>query len=114
MLKTKAEALTKSKVDPNMLNALKNIIRICKKKNISLFIVYSPIFHSMNEKQSPPSITAKLSLEIINQEKVNYCDFSYDPVFAGRMDLFADISHLNEDGAKVFSKMLINKIRQNN
>jgi hypothetical protein len=104
------EIRTQTVVDTNIVNALENIIRLCKRKNISLFIITSPIFHTVDEKQSPLSPAAKLSLEIIHHNQVNYLDFSFDPIFAGHFEWFADKNHLNDEGAKVFSNMLTDSI----
>jgi len=115
LLKPEPEIVRKSEIktqvaDTNMVNALENIIRICKRKNISLFIIISPTFHSVNEKQGPLSPAAELALDIIHRNQVNYLDFSSDPVFAGHSEWFADIFHLNEEGAKVFSNMVTDSI----
>jgi hypothetical protein len=112
MLKTRPEKAAQFLIDTNMINALKNIISICKEKNISLFLVYSPIFHKVDEKQSPSSYIADLSLQIINKEKVNYRDFSFDSIFAGKMDLFVDKVHLNSRGATLFSENLAHWIKK--
>ena len=111
MLKPEPEIATQSVVDPNMVNALKNIIRLCKEKNISLFIVSSPTFHTVNEKQSPPSSASKLSLEIIRKENATYLDFSYDPLFIGKLEWFVDQNHLNDKGAKLFTSMLAERLK---
>jgi len=103
---------TESVVDSNKVNALEHIISLCKEKNISLFIINSPIFHTVNEKQSPPLPSAKLSLEIIHRNNVNYLDFSHDSTFSGHFELFKDREHLNVEGAKVFSNMLIDSIEK--
>jgi len=94
-------------VDSNKVKALENIIFLCKAKNISLFIINSPIYHSDNETRGPISQAAKLALEIIHRNNANYFDFSYDSTFAGHIELFKDRIHLNDEGAKVFSNMLI-------
>lgn len=96
---------TYSSVDTNMIIALQNIIRICKEKNISLFIFNSPSFHEFNEK-SLPSPEARLALEIINRNKVNYVDFSFDSRFIGQFQWFKDMSHLNEKGASIYSQII--------
>jgi len=98
-------------VDSNKVDALKKIISICREKDISLFIISSPIFHTVIEKQIPRSSVAEISLEILRLNKVNYIDFSSDPTFAGHFEWFKDIAHLNENGAKVFSNMVVNEIR---
>lgn len=114
MLKPEPEIEKQSVVDTNMLNALENIIRLCKEKNISLFIISSPIFHAVNEKQSPSSPAAKLSLEIIHRNHVNYLDFSFDSTFTGHLEWFKDKKHLNDDGAKVFTNKLMCTLKNYN
>jgi hypothetical protein len=108
----KIEAQPVPVVDTNMVNALKNIIRLCKAKSISLFIINSPDFHTLNEKQVPPSSAAQLTLEIIRRNNVNYIDFSFDSAFAGHREWFKDRGHLNNDGAKIFSTLLARKIKE--
>jgi len=111
MLKKEPKIEKQSVVDTNMVNALKNIICLCKEKNISLFIINSPIFHTVNEIQSSTSSAAKLSLEIIYRNKVNYVDFSFDSTFTGHLEWFRDRLHLNDEGAKIFTNMLIDKLK---
>ncbi|HZY26563.1 MAG TPA: hypothetical protein VFE71_12105, partial [Bacteroidales bacterium] len=98
--------------DTNMINALENIIQICKSKNIALFIITSPNFHSVDEKQGPLSAATELALDIIHRNQVTYLDFSFDPVFAGHPEWFADEVHLNEKGATIFSNMVTDSIRK--
>jgi hypothetical protein len=97
---------TKSVVDPNMVNALENIIRICRRENITLFIINSPVFHEADEPISPAFPIEKISLDIIHRNQVNYFDFSDNPAFVGHPEWFADKEHLNEEGSRVFSNML--------
>jgi hypothetical protein len=117
LLKPEPEVVRQSEIrtqvaDTNMVNALENIIHTCKRKNISLFIITSPNFHSVNEKQGPLSPGTELAQAIIRRNQVNYFDFSFDPVFAGHPELFADEVHLNEEGATIFSNMVTDSIRK--
>jgi len=116
LLKPEPEIVRQSEIrtlvaDTNMVNALENIIRLCKSKNISLFIITSPNFHTVNDKQSPLSPAAERALDIIHRNQVNYLDFSFNPVFVGHSEWFADKVHLNEEGAKIFSNMVTDSIR---
>lgn len=113
MLKIRPEVTPKMSIDTNMVNALKDVIRICKEKEIKLFIISSPIFHQVNEIQSPPTPAAKIALDIIRKENIAYLDFTNDPTFAGHPDWFADNVHLNGRGATVFSKLLSSLIIKN-
>jgi hypothetical protein len=117
LLKPEPEIVRQSEIralvaDTNMVNALENIIRLCKNKSISLFIITSPNFHKVNDKQSPLFPAAELALDIIHRNQVNYLDFSYNPVFAGHPEWFADEVHLNEEGSKIFSNMVTDSIRK--
>ncbi len=101
---------TQSSLDTNMVNALENIISICKEKNIALYIINSPVYHMVNEIQTPEYAVAKISLDIIHHNHVNFLDFSDDPAFVGHPELFADQGHLNDKGARIFSNMVINSL----
>ncbi|NVO08517.1 MAG: hypothetical protein HXX16_01015 [Bacteroidales bacterium] len=111
MLKTNSEIVPQPVVDMNMLNALENIIHICKKKNVTLCIVSSPLFHTVGEKRINNSFVENQALDIIRRENVKHFDFSYDSLFMGRLDWFADAGHLNEEGATNFTKALIRRIK---
>lgn len=117
LLKPESEMVRQSQnktliADSNMADALENIILSCKRKNISLFIITSPNFHTVNESQDSPSPAAELALDIIHRNRVSYLDFSFSPVFAGHSEWFADKVHLNEKGASIFSNMVVDSIRK--
>jgi hypothetical protein len=100
----------KKAIDPYMIKSLENIIDLCKEKNITLFIINSPVFHETNEIARTLPEIAQISLEIIHRNNVNFIDLSDEPTFAGHPELFADKAHLNYKGAKIFSNMLATKI----
>jgi hypothetical protein len=100
-------------IDSNKVNALTGIIQICKKKNIALYIVSSPIYHAANEKTHPITPAAQVSLSIIYQNNVNYIDLSFDSAYAGKMSWFKDKAHLNEVGANRFSSTIASFIKRN-
>jgi hypothetical protein len=101
---------TESSLDTNMVNALENIISICKEKKIALYIIDSPVYHMVNEIQTPAYAVTKISLDIIHRNHVDFLDFSDNPAFVGHPELFADEGHLNDKGAKIFSNMIINTL----
>lgn len=96
---------TEGTIDVNKINALIDISATCKKKNINLFFVYSPVFS--NSKKSPGS---KIIKDIIKSEECHYFDFSNDSIFDNHPEYFQDNIHLNNDGAKAFSKIISNDI----
>jgi hypothetical protein len=120
MVKTEPEIDTQSSsdtkiaiqpdIDTNMINSLKDFISICKEKRITLYIINSPVFHAVNEKKIYTSSDAKLALEIIHREGVKYFDYSFDSKFAGHLEWFKDKVHLNNDGAKIFTNLVVDRI----
>jgi hypothetical protein len=108
-LKTEPEAL--SEPDTNKIIALKKIISLCKEKEIALFIITSPVYHSINDIRPAKSLAATKVYEILNHEKVFYYDFSFNSTFIGHMEWFKDKAHLNDDGAKIFTSYLAEMIK---
>jgi hypothetical protein len=97
------------KTDENKISALKDIISTCHKKNIDLAFVYSPIW-----KITRDSYCNQVLTKLCCENGIKYIDMSNLPDFINRPDYFADISHLNDEGARVFSKMLRDKLGQIN
>jgi hypothetical protein len=93
-------------IDNNKVNLVKDIISTCKKKNIELIFVHSPIWITM-QKSNCHNILA----DICSENGIRYIDMSNDSTFINRPDYFEDLSHLNDKGARIFSNMLTDKIR---
>jgi hypothetical protein len=100
--------------DVNVTDALRKIILLCREKNIELYIVNSPVYHSEDDKAPHLTRTAELSFEIMKQLKANYYDFSNDSVCNSHPEWFNDFNHLNENGAYFFTNQLIEKIKKSN
>lgn len=95
--------------DENKFHALEDIISTCKEKNIDLIFVHSPVWN-INQFNFYDN---KL-YELCSSQGIRYFDMSNDLTFISNYRYFADIGHLNDEGAKVFSKMLIGSILQTN
>ena len=91
------------------VDALQNIIAYCKEKNIQLTLVLSPNYFplQMNTIRSYRAIH-----DIAQQNNTTLLDFSSDPAFLKRPELFYDDVHLNDEGAKYFTAKVIEKLRQ--
>ena len=88
-------------IDENKILALKDIISICKRKNIELVFVFSPVW-SIIQNTFCSSIISDLCYE----NGIRYVDMSNHETFISNPRYFADISHLNDEGARVFSTIL--------
>lgn len=95
-------------IDENKNRALKDIISTCKQKRINLVFVYSPVW-SISQSGYSGAIS-----ELCFKNGIRYIDMSNYPVFNNHPEYFNDWDHLNNDGARVFSSILINKIMHTN
>lgn len=96
---------TTCNIDENKIWALNDIISTCKQKGIDLVFVYSPIRIIIHD-------TFYNSISgLCTENGIRYIDMSNDPFFLNNHNYFADYDHLNDKGARLFSALLVNKIR---
>lgn len=82
-------------------------IRLCHDNNIALVVVFSPWYG----KQS--SLPYTHLTDLCNKENIQIIDFYGGSPLNDRKDLFADVSHLNDEGATIFTDSIINILRKN-
>jgi hypothetical protein len=88
-------------MDLNILDALQDIIYLCNKNNIKLFMIYSPIYAIMHKSETIDLIER---LAITNNFAfINYVNSS---LFLNNPSYFQDISHLNASGSLIFSQIV--------
>lgn len=92
-------------IDVNKINALKDIAAICKMKNIVLIFICSPIYRNDSNIKNSQEIK-----KIADAYQSQFWDFENDSVFTKHPEYFEDITHLNDTGAKIFSKKVAERI----
>lgn len=95
-------------IDDNFVDALKSFITNAKNKDIRLVFVTSPTFNSVDHSKNESFIKIK---EIAIKEGVPLIDFFNSKQFMNKRELFHDFSHLNNDGAELFTKELSNQLK---
>ncbi|MFZ2338515.1 MAG: hypothetical protein WAW07_02195 [Bacteroidales bacterium] len=95
------------KVDEIKIDAIKDIISTCQQKNIALIFVFSPFWYLM---QTTPA--DNILNELCSQNGIPFINMSNDSTFMNNPQYFADKSHLNDEGARAFSSLLIQKIKE--
>jgi len=103
--KDNPEEIYSDSIDSFKISALEDIAKICSKKNIPLIFIFSPIYYKSNNELA----NSRLS-EIVKANNVKYLDFSNDTTFIHHPQYFQDESHLNDDGARIFSKKLAGEL----
>ena len=86
---------------PKCLEYLDNIVRTCQEKNIKLILCVSPSLsysmHGMNDWMKAYG----------KQQHVQTLDFTGDTTYVDHPNLFFDATHLNDKGARIFTKKFI-------
>jgi hypothetical protein len=94
--------------DSNKLKYLNLFIEACNKAGVKLYLVYSPVFF----KYSNEPAAMETARQLAAKHKIKFFDFSTDQTYTQNASLFADRSHLNDEGATVFSQKLATLIKQ--
>jgi lysophospholipase L1-like esterase len=94
--------------DKNLLAALERFISQAERKNVRLIWTISPNLEYDNgqDKDSMEKIRS-----IADRHEIKIFDFTNSPGFLGHDELFVDAGHLNDAGARIFSKMVADKIK---
>ncbi len=94
-------------IDENKLMAFEEFLSLARSAGSNVFVIYSPVYYLYDED---PSIA--ICNDLCKKENVPFYDFSKDPMFLNKKELFADKIHVNQSGAILFSQLVVNKIKK--
>ena len=94
-------------IDPQKLIYFKKMIELCKNKDVPLYIITAPVFLQYF-KEEPWQYEIN---NIAQQNGIPTMDYSADPIFLQHPEWFYNTTHLNEDGAEIFSKKLSHDLK---
>jgi len=102
----KHEHIASSKIDSINLSLFKNIINFTKANGIKLIIVTSPssIYYD-NSCETRTTLA-----ELCENDGIQYLDYTGNLIFEDP-SLFTDESHLNDDGARIFSSHISHELK---
>lgn len=93
------------KIDSIVFDGFQNIVNICKYKGIKLIVINSPIF-----------VKNKFNFQFTQQycaeNDITYLNFGNDIFYLNRPDLFWDATHLNNEGATIFSSNIAHFLKK--
>jgi len=87
-------------IDNQFVDILKDLIKTIKDKNIKLVMVTSP---NLIKRDLKNNLSLKIIKEIARSEQIPFLDVLNHPDYVNNYKLFHDPSHLNNDGAKLFT-----------
>ena len=94
----------KVKFNESDLKYLSKIVHLCRSKNIKLLGYSAPIFTELYEARGYENINNQIAL-LAKNLKLDWADYSAIGL-SSKKNYFADYSHLNKEGAEIFSKIL--------
>jgi hypothetical protein len=96
----------KYEVDSIKLHAFQEFISMAIKSDAKVVVVYSPIFRKIGASQE-----IQICNGVCSEQDVPFWDFSKDTLFINNNRIFRDVEHLNNTGAKIFSELIVEKIK---
>ena len=103
----KIREIEKYKLDSIKVKVFESFIKDCKDAGSKLVLVCSPLYGKYQEKDYSISVMERFA----NEHQVDFFDFSNDTSFINHPDLFDDPGHLNDRGARMFTCVLLSKIK---
>lgn len=92
--------------DSIRLQYFRKFINLCVEKNIKLIFVASPRYLQLETSSYYNDVK-----DIANKNNIPFWDYFSDSFFSKSSSLFYDVSHLNSNGADMFSKEIAQRIK---
>jgi len=92
-------------------NILKEVLNICSENKIKTAVIYAPQSDELNQHLNNFSVYKNLIKEICTESNVEFYDYSSIQLTKNR-NYFYNHSHLNSQGADVFTALLANEIKK--
>lgn len=94
------------KFDSLRIKTFEAFIKNCIDAKVNLYIIVSPDFMKLTKVEKSNALARNLA----EKYNIKFTDFSRNEMFLSHAEYFADPTHLNEDGAKLFSNMVADEI----
>ncbi len=96
-------------LDTVKVNIFRSFIKEAKELNGNVFVFISPIY----QKNSTITSTIATAEKICSEENILFINYCETPFFNDHPEYFQDIFHLNNHGAKIFTHMISDAIKNN-
>lgn len=96
----------KYEIDTLKVKYFRAFVKACVNADIKLYIILSPCYVRFRNDDISVSITRQTALAY----RIPFYDFSDEPVFLNNPEIYADESHLNDFGAKIYSEMVVDRM----
>ncbi len=102
-------------INQTYIDSLKAMIALCRARQCRPILITTPFALEYQEevRASAPGFLEEhrqFIRKLAEEEGVEYYDYAEDARFSSNHDLFRDADHLNETGAKLFTKTLLGEV----
>lgn len=98
----------KFQINQKCLHYLNHIVQTCKKNKIRLILTKSPSL-IINQGNFVPEVKA-----FSFKKGLEFMDWNGDTAYTNHPELFYDMTHLNQEGAKVFTREFLKRLTDTN
>ena len=95
-------------MDSIRIKAFEEIVKMAKERNIKLAVVISPAFKEYKDNYNP---TIEALKKITDSSHVPLWNYIGDTAYLNHKQYFKDVRHMNDDGAKIFTAGIIQKLK---
>lgn len=99
------------KIDTPTLRLFDQYLEECKKQNIEVILVHAPEYIEGQKFTKNRAEILQIFTALSQKHQICYLDFSQDEISYQR-DLFYNAMHLNNQGAALFSRKLMERLKQ--
>ena len=99
-------------INEKEVSAVYDIIELCRENNITPILITTPYLSEYTDRATQDFLDDWYGIinKIQSDCGVLYWDYSKDATFSSSYEYFMDYFHLNEEGAKVFTKMVLDRV----
>lgn len=102
---------TNALIDNSIVILFDKYLSECRKKNILVVLVYSPEYIERQKRITNRSVVVNLYKQFSLKYNIPFIDFS-DSEISHKQNFFYDGFHMNKVGAEIFTKELIQKLKE--
>lgn len=99
------------KIDTTKIDYMKKMIDLCRANNIQIVFAVSPRY-ALNETSSPITKKYEIVRDLCQKNNVPFLYYELDLTYLKDRSLFRDIGHLNDKGARQFTKQFVGDLRK--
>jgi hypothetical protein len=103
-----AKKMRKESIDSIKINYFRQFLGDAKKAGSTVVVLVSPVF----EKETTPVVSLEIAKSICEELRVPFINSRQEAQFISQPAYFADIDHLNEQGARAYTGYICNEIRK--